>query len=439
MKSIQKSTRILSLLCACLMLLSALTACTDKQSEPETEPTTTEANTQAETKAEGYSLLLTDGLGNPVYDVIVKVLQNGEQVKMYPYKGELLTMDLEEGTYQLELDLFKLEGTYSYDESLCALTPEKKSTSIRLFRQPEAMEEALYVGNPISKDYNAVRVETGSYQVSLTPDDYSFLVFYPNEAAVYTVTYECDTDLSLSYHGSTFFVQGNDLTEGSKDIVPYENGLSVSVYASNLGGSYVFAIKSASATSCILNIRNAGLPGTRVEDMPWSAYLEDSAKVAEQLQLSANAEGTYTPVDVTDMTLSAVYNEADGYYHMGSANGPLLFISLTEENIFISSIRTICANQRMGLYLYDDSGAVKEKRSYNELFHQYGMPTDADTVLEAPIRVPMTAKLAEAIQKFGEKSSWWSATSESNLFTQKLMGSPYNQAYAWLLFCGYYA
>ena len=91
----------------------------------------------------------------------------------------------------------------------------------------------------------------------------------------------------------------------------------------------------------------------------------------------------------------------------------------------------------MGLYIYDENGTITEKRSYNELFHQYGMPTDSDTVLTKDICVPLTAKLAEAVQTFGEKNGWW-ANGESNIFTSTLIG-PYNQAYAWLLFCGYYA
>ena len=149
-------------------------------------------------------------------------------------------------------------------------------------------------------------------------------------------------------------------------------------------------------------------------------------------------EGNYTLIDLTDLTLKAVLNEADGYYHLGSKDGPIIFIDLTTDSQFMTSIQDICALQRMGTYIYDVNGAILEKRSYNELFYQYGMPESSDIVVEEPIRIPLTEKLAEAIISFGEKNSWW-ADSELNIFTKVLLNTPYNKNFAWLLFCGYYA
>ena len=144
-------------------------------------------------------------------------------------------------------------------------------------------------------------------------------------------------------------------------------------------------------------------------------------------------------IDLTDLSIKAVYNEHDGYYHLGTADGPIIFIDLTSSSIYVASIQTICSNQCMGEYVYDINGKVIEKRSYNELFYQYGMPETSDVIVNEPIRVPLTAKLAEAIQRFGNANGWWSETSESNIFNQVLLGAPYNREFAWLLFCGYYA
>jgi len=386
-------------------------------------------------KAEPYGIFIVDGIGNPISDVFVKIMKDGEQVKLLPYKGEFLKIDLEVGTYQVVLDISQLEENYIYDESLCVLTPEKKSTAIRLFIEPEEKRE-VFVGDPILKDYEAYYVSEGSNKIALTPNDYTFLIFKPKTSAIYTLTYECDTELTVSYHGSTFFVQGRDLSDDSDDLAKYENGLSLSVYPGNIGSDYVFAIRSSSATSCVLNIKNAGEPGTRLVDEPWTPYLEDEAKVREQLNMKPT--GTYTTVDLLDLTLKAVLNENDGYYHLGTADGPIIFIDLTTDSEFITSIQDICALQRMGTYIYDMNGAVIEKRSYNELFYQYGMPSTSDTTPEDPIRVPLTEKIAEAIKTFGDNYSWWAIGSELNIFNKVLLGQPYNQEFAWLLFCGYY-
>ena len=385
--------------------------------------------------SEPYGIWIVDGLGNPMTDIVVKVMKDGEQVKMYPYQGEFLAMNIETGTYQLVLDLSQLGEEYVYDESSLVVTPTGRTATVRLFKTPKA-GESLFVGYPIELDYDSYRIGVGSTQVTLTPNDYTFFVFTPSVAAVYTVTYECPMDLAISYHGGSFFVQGEDLTGSSDDIKIYENGIALNVYASNIGAEYVLAVKSTSATSCVINIRNAGDPGTRIEDAPWTPYLEDSAKVEEQLNMTVS--GTYTTVDLADLSMKAVYNEADGYYHLNSADGPILFIDLTSTSQFMASIQVICGNQRMGAYIYDMNGNITEKRSYNELFFQYGMPETAEEVVETPIRVPLTKKLAEAIQSFGDKNGWWSE-GDTNIFTSAMLGAPYNQEYAWLLFCGYYA
>ena len=345
-------------------------------------------------------------------------------------------MDLAIGTYQIVLDLSQLSGSYTFDESLCVLTPEKRSTSIRIF-QSNPEKTSVFVGYPISADYTAYYVKEGATQVTLTPNDYTFFIFAPTNAAIYTITYEGNADLAIGYHGGSFFVQGIDLSADTDSIVQYENGIALSVYANDLGNDYVISVKSTSATECILKIKNAGDPGTRIQDEPWTPYLEDTGMVNKQL--SAIKNGTYTTIDLTDLSIQAVYNEADGYYHLNSADGPIIFIDLTVETQFVASIQTICSNQRMGAYIYDVNGNIVEKRSYNELFIQYGMPAPGEDATKDPIRIPLTQKLAEAIQTFGNNNSWWTPLSDGNIFEPILKGMPYNEEFAWLLYCGYYA
>ena len=385
-----------------------------------------------------YGIWITDGLGMPMTNIIVNVKKDGETVKMIQYKGQYVTVELEDGEYTVELDLEGLDVEYVYDESACVLSPDEKTLSIKLYKSA-AEGESLFVGGEISADYSSVIVDgTGSYKIDLTPNDFSFIVFTPQTAAIYTITYESESNLKVSYHGGTFFVQGSDISESSSEFSKYGNGLAFNVYSSSIGASYVFAIKSEGATECVLNIQNAGDPGTRLEDQPWTPYLEDTAKIEEMKNYPQ--EGTYTTIDLSNMSISAVLNPADGYYHLNSVDGPVLFIDFTTASDYIASIYTICANQRMGTYIKDADGNVVEKRSYNELFFQCGMP-DPSTATTTPapgLRVPLTEKLAEAIQTFGNNNNWWAEGSESNIFDPVFMGAPYNLEYAWLLYCGYY-
>ncbi len=431
-----KLFRLLALLCALTLVLCAV-ACGSSEN-PAADPTPDD-NTPPAPETLTYTVNLVDGNGAHMKNVIVKIMKGDEQIAMKVYNGAPVTFEAEAGTYTVEMDLTQLEQAYSYDASLCTLTAEAPSTTIRLYMQTAPYDGTLFVGNPISMDYPAQHIGVGSYRLTLTPNDYTFLVFRPEVAAIYTITYECSSELAISYHGGTFFVQGNDLAPDSDNFDEFGNGLSFSVYESNLGGDMVLAIRG-SAESCVLHVKNAGDPGTRLEDLPWAPYTENPSNVAQHLQIAADAaaNGTWNTVDLADMSLTAVYNDADGYYHLGGVDGPILYIDLTTDTTFIPSVQIICANQRMGLYIYDGEGNVTEKRSFNELFHQYGMPTDDTSPADGPIRVPLTQKLAEAIQAFGEKSEWWKIGSEKNIFNNAGM-SLYNQAYAWLLYCGYYA
>lgn len=381
------------------------------------------------------SIWIVDGLGNPVSDVYVKIFKGEERVKTVAFDGEFLVLkDLDENeTYTLELDLSSLGEDFVYDEKSAVITPEAQSATIRLYRQP-TKNETLFVGGTVNKDYDVYTLnDVGAYKLTLTPGDCTYLIFTPPAAAIYTLTYVADTDLSIEYRGASHYVWDHDMAPESEEFSVYENGIATNVYTSDLGGNRVFAIKSETATECVLNIRNAGDPGTRLVDEPWTPYLEDEETVAEQL--AAKPTGTYTAFNLSDTTISAHYNEADGYYHLGSVNGPVIYIDLTSDTRYISSVQTICANQRMGVYVYDDFGGLLEKRSFNELFQQYGMPGD-DTPVDDPIRVPLTARLADAIRDYGNKVGWWNPDSSQNLFTLGLPGAIYNQDFAWLLFCG---
>ncbi len=382
------------------------------------------------------SVWIVDGLGNPVSDVYVRIMKGNEQVKMVAYDGEFLIFTgLEENeTYTLSLDLSSLGNDYVYDEASAIITPDEPCATIRIFRVPKKDSSTTNVAAPINGAYKMYEINAaGSYKLTLTPNDYTFFIFAPPAAAIYTATYVCSEELSLSYHGGSFFVQGYDMTDETESFSRYENGIAFNIYTSDVGGDRVFGIYSTGATECILNIRNAGDPGTRLEDEPWTPYLEDEEIVAAQL--AAKPTGTYTAFDLSDLTISAHYNEEDGYYHLGSVDGPVIYIDLTSNTKYINSIQVICAHQGMGVYVYDDFGGLLEKRSFYELFLQYGMPSDT-TPPDAPIRVPLSMKLAEAIKTYGDRADWWKPGSEQNLFTKNVPTAVYNQDYAWLLFCG---
>lgn len=249
------------------------------------------------------SVWIVDGLGNPVSDVYVKVMKGDEQVKMVAYDGEFLELNgLDENeTYTLSLNLSSLGEGYVYDEADAVIIPDKPCASIRVYRELK-QSSSVYVGGSVDKDYNVYDITgEGSYRLALTPNDYTYFVFTPPAAAIYTLTYVADATLAIEYRGASFYVWDHDMAPESTDTFSdYENGLATRVYSSDLGGDRVFAIKSEGATTCILNIKNAGDPGKRLEDEPWTPYLEDEDVVAAQL--AEKPTGTYTAFNLSDLT-----------------------------------------------------------------------------------------------------------------------------------------
>ena len=81
----------------CLSLLCLL-ACTPEQT-PEPTPDAPDDGTV------NYTLTIKDGLGNQMSDIIVKIMQNDEQIKMIPYNGQTLTVTLPRGNDPVDIDL----------------------------------------------------------------------------------------------------------------------------------------------------------------------------------------------------------------------------------------------------------------------------------------------------------------------------------------------
>lgn len=444
----QNKPILLPIFLGLLLVLSLgwMTACDNNSGNASSTETEVESQTSTETESETdtlnqvtYTVNVVDGAGEAMTNnLIVTVKKDGETVAQQPYRGSPLIFELPSGTYRVELDL--MGASFDYDADACVMDESHTALTIQLFSVLSDRTTELYFSYPLDKEYPAYFIGEGVTRIPLTVGDYTFLVFQPTASAIYNVECVDGSQTAISYHGSTFFAQGTDLSEDNKEIIRLENGLAVYVYGGNIGSAYVLGLKAETAEECLISITNAGIPPLRVEDMPWSTYLEDSAKVQEHL--AYKPEGAYTTVDVTDLSLKAVFNEADGYYHLGAADGPVLFIDLTSGNRFIAGITEICRKQGMGVYLYDDNGNVVEKRSYTELFIQYGLVID-ETESAGNIKVPLTAKLAEAIQAFGNQMNWWAEDSSQNIFyngeSALLPAEKLNTEFAWLLFCGYYA
>lgn len=394
-----------------------------------TDDVTTDGNADQTTAGDAtldYTVRVVDHAGEHVKDVIVKLMRDGQQVSMKRTTDtDTVFTGLEAASYTVKLSFPSPDAKFVWDTESCVLTKDKTETEIKLYTKLESSSEifADSIVNGENRAYTAYVFSEGASLVSLTGDgERNYFLFYPDRAGKFKIDFTSEEALTVGYYGGSFMVQQENLAE--KD----GSGVIINVKAGMVGGMWVIGIDSASAKSCVLTATRLGDPEISVEDIPWTAYTE--AVVRDYYADALNFKATdFVKFDLTDPNAKAVYNEKDGYYHLNSADGAIIFITLGDDidNIGkIDSIKTICEHQRMGEYVYGEGGKVVAKNSFNELFEQYGYGT-----------VPLTEKLAYAIKSFGKNYSWWDATSSVNIFGADISRIVLDNAY--LVACGYYA
>ena len=117
---------------------------------------------------------------------------------------------------------------------------------------------------------------------------------------------------------------------------------------------------------------------------------------------------------------------SDGYYHLGDASGPIVYVRISSASKYLASLSNVCENGQFTAYFYHDDGTFNKKITYNSAMLQYVNAADADTGL-----YPLDANLEEIIKTCGEYKGWWKDDSINYIFSEV----DENKASAWLFAC----
>ena len=148
----------------------------------------------------------------------------------------------------------------------------------------------------------------------------------------------------------------------------------------------------------------------------------------------------FVDFDITDKNLSAVYNENDGFYHLNTKDGPVIFVRINTALIkestdtetiyaYLPSFVSMCGTDRLCKYFYDDDGNVVLKESYNDMFYGY------EALCGTMGMYPLNEQLATVIKNLGEHRGWFDLDSELHIFGENV-GSVVAEN-AWLFACAY--
>ena len=379
-----------------------------------------------------YQVAIKDAMGNPITSgVVVKFMQNGSQAAMQVVnENGVAEKALPKGDYTVELQFTDSDINYSYDDSDLTLTADKTELQIVLSLMLPEEGQSLHVSG---KEHTAYPVSVGATNVKLDAAERTYYLFAPTEAGTYEFSL-LGSDAAIGYYGAPHFVQENSAAE------VVDNKFTISIRADMIGtsdtGTSVLVIGiDAGEGDAILGIQRIGDPEWTVEDEPWTIY-ETTAKLAAY-KLPAGAKLGEFDLKASTDTYKLVLNETDGFYHLDSADGPLVLMRLGEKSggsKYLDPFEVILEHSGVSKYFYDESGNFVKREKYDDCLLEYFEYMDEETGL-----YPLTEDLKYILQQRGDYSGWWNPDESLYLFVDenrnKIVGI--NNEIAWLFMCCY--
>lgn len=354
-----------------------------------------------------YQVKVLDGQGKPLTTgVIVKFVQDGQQVAMQPVNGEgVAVKELAKGNYTVELVFTNADQGGHYDTSAATLSAEKTTLELSLINSVGDADYDLVVGG---EDYKAFVVQAGSTHVPVKASVRNYYIFTPTEAGTYEFRVD-NAEIKLGYYGAPHFVQLQSAVEVINNVV------TLSISASSIGGSYVIGLDGLDKdANAVLGIIRTGDPTITIADMPWTEYKTTHTPAPYTLNLGGK---TLKYIDIKGKTEDAkvVFNDADGYYHFGSADGPIVLMHLGKKAPYVS-LQTVIEGDGLGggapirEYFFDADGNFLKKEDYTNILRAYFENMDENAGV-----YPLTKDL-EYIIKNG-CHGWWDKDDPDYIFT----------------------
>lgn len=396
----------------------------ENEGKSESEPFDTSLPTSPVTQPKiTYTVSLVDASGVPIQKkMIVSLLQNGMTVAEEKSENGVATFLLAPDTYTVFVDT-ENDPHFAFDASTPVILGEHASTAaITLYTRPTQELQTIMaysVKHGDFRNFQAQAVTEGGIRTEVEAAERTYFLFTPTESGEYRITLDSDYAHLLGYFGDAAYPLERNIAEDLAD-----NSFTLNVKESNLGMTYLLGITSSESVGrpCALSVKRIGDPLLGIEDVP---VVEIKAEKRPSTAFHAEISGTesLTDLDVTDKNLTVILNEEDGLYHLGTANGPLIYLRIKSASPYLDALQSVAERTGMKCYFYDESGKLMRKEQYNQLFLDYAEIADPAFGL-----VPLTEELARAVQNVGIGMEWWRLGSPNYLFGTAAV-SPDN---AWL-------
>ncbi len=392
-----------------------------------------------------YKIKVVDSEGNPLPDIVVSI-KDGEDplaVKITDKDGVVSCSDknaliASEKPFTVEVVNPKNASLF-YDKTLAVLSDGAEEITVTLYDTTDNLpSETIYPSDGIVESVSASILDDGGYRVALN-EGYNYFIFVPTVRGQYKISVDTEKDFSIGYYGGPHFVQSSNVasTDGTGEVFINGGDLFFNIRAFNVGENYfsssryVFRIDVEEATDATVTVKcvDPNLPLSK-EELPWEEYLlaKDPEKYVPDFTVSGVSE--LTDFDITDSTLEAVYNENDGFYHLGSVDGPVLLVKLTVDSPYLASFKTIMETTHLAVYVYGEDGVLDKKINYHNMMQKY-----IDSCDETLGVYPLTPAIKEALTEIGNVWGWYKGGTSGIFSTLTAPVVPEN---AYLFACCYY-
>lgn len=212
--------------------------------------------------------------------------------------------------------------------------------------------------------------------------------FVPTEAGEYLVTID-EQGATLGYYGSN-------------EWYPFD-------YTETKTSSLTLEVAEANAPM-LIGVSDAMLATvtiTRVGDLDdeggYDEIEYENVVTPEEFTFPGNAETLLDSyVDTTDDTVETAVLGDDGYYHLNSADGPVLFANLSDE---LMNLVTAQSYGQLSAVNYESGVPVSITDFYNA-FDEYVACADVESI-EGATLYPLTEDLITIFQRVGEDKVWY--------------------------------
>lgn len=235
------------------------------------------------------------------------------------------------------------------------------------------------------------RLVNGNNVVS-TEKDYTVFEFKPTETGIYTFETIDESKLAIvSSNGMWVTVTPSEETVTETEI----NWTCTSV-----GQSILIAVNDADDDGNVnVLIYKENL---EVDDLDVKEY--ENKTTPKKFTFTGDADKLLdSPVDTFDDVADKAVLGDDGYYHLNAADGPVLFVNLSDS---MTSLVAAREPGQLNAMNYDENGDLVSKTDFNSAFDEYLACADV-TSIDGATLYPLTEDLKTIFQRVGTDKNWY--------------------------------